>query len=292
MADVATRFASPALETAPRRPVVTLELEQPNRLLKKQRPGRWRTVLLRAVLPLLLLAIWAIGTGTGAITPQVLSSPWHVVMTYGNLFRTEDLMVQIGVSLERAVIGLAIGASIGLLLGIGAGLSQLWEEAVDSSMQMLRTLPFLALVPLFIIWFGIGELPKIIIIALATICPVYLNAYSGVRNVDRRVVEASRAFGLKGARLAKEVVLPQALPQILTGIRFASGVSVLALIAAEQINAHQGIGYLLYQAQSTQQVDVLLVCVTLYCILGLGADLIVRLVEHVAVPWRAGVATR
>jgi sulfonate transport system permease protein len=249
-------------------------------------------VLLRAILPLLVLGFWAIGTGSGAVSPQVLSSPWHVVMTYGNLFRTQELAVQIGVSLERAVIGLAIGASIGLVIGIGAGLSQLWEEAFDSSMQMLRTLPFLALVPLFIIWFGIGELPKVLIIALATVCPVYLNAYNGVRNVDRRVVEASRAFGLKGPRLAKEVVLPMALPQILTGIRFASGVSVLALIAAEQINAREGIGFLLYQAQQTQQLNVLLVCVTLYCLLGLGADLIVRLIEHVAIPWRAGVASR
>jgi sulfonate transport system permease protein len=136
------------LETANSRPTFALELEHPNRLLKKPRPGRWRTVLLRSILPLVVIGFWAIGTGSGLITPQVLSSPGHVVMTYGHLFRTQDLVVQIGVSLERAVIGLAIGVSIGLVLGIGAGLSQLWEEAVDSSMQMLRTLPFLALVPL------------------------------------------------------------------------------------------------------------------------------------------------
>jgi sulfonate transport system permease protein len=173
-----------------------------------------------------------------------------------------------------------------------AGLSTYGEELLDSSLQMLRTVPFLAVVPLFIIWLGIGETPKVALIAVASAFPLYLNTYNGVRNVDRRVVEAARCFGLRRARLSREVILPLALPQILTGLRFSLGVSVLALIAAEQINASAGVGFLLNQAQSFQQIDILLVCVILYCSFGLLADLIVRLLEHLTMPWRAGVATR
>ena len=148
------------------------------------------------------------------------------------------------------------------------------------------------LVPLFIVWFGIGETPKLLLIALATMFPMYLNAYAGVRNVDRKVIEAMRSFGLNGRRLVLEVVLPLALPQIFTGLRFSLGVSVLVLIAAEQINASAGLGYLLNSAQMYQQVDVILICIGIYAVLGLGADLIVRTLERVFLPWRAGVAIR
>jgi sulfonate transport system permease protein len=157
---------------------------------------------------------------------------------------------------------------------------------------MLRTVPFLALVPLFIVWFGIGEAPKLILIALATLFPMYLNTYAGVRNVDRKVIEASRSFGLSGTRLVREVVLPLALPQIFTGLRYALGVSVLVLIAAEQINASAGLGFLLNGAQLYQQVDVILICIGIYAVLGLGADILVRALERVFLPWRAGVAIR
>jgi sulfonate transport system permease protein len=152
--------------------------------------------------------------------------------------------------------------------------------------------PFLALVPLFIVWFGVGEVPKLLLIALATLFPMYLNTYSGVRNVDRKVIEAAHCFGLKGLRLIIEVVLPLALPSILTGLRFALGVAVLVLIAAEQINASAGLGYLLNTAQLYQQVDVILVCIGIYAVLGLSADLLVRSLEKLLMPWRAGVAAR
>jgi sulfonate transport system permease protein len=157
---------------------------------------------------------------------------------------------------------------------------------------MLRTVPFLALVPLFIVWFGIDETPKLLLIALATMFPMYLNTYAGVRNVDRKVIEAARTFGLEGPRLIREVVLPLALPSILTGLRYALGVSVLVLIAAEQINTSAGLGNLLNTAQLYQQVDVILICIAVYAMLGIGADLIVRVLEKVLMPWRAGVAAR
>lgn len=250
------------------------------------------TLARRAIGPLAVIAIWAIVTTAGLIDPSILPSPKGLAHGFQQLWVEQNLPGQIGVSLGRAAAGGTVGILIGLALGIVAGLSKLGEELFDAVLQMLRTVPFLALVPLFIVWFGIGEAPKLILIALATLFPMYLNTYAGVRNVDRKVIEASRSFGLSGTRLVREVVLPLALPQIFTGLRYALGVSVLVLIAAEQINASAGLGFLLNGAQLYQQVDVILICIGIYAVLGLGADILVRALERVFLPWRAGVAIR
>lgn len=246
----------------------------------------------RALGPLLVVALWAIWTSAGLVDPSILPSPRMLGSTAVQLWNEQDLLQQVGTSLSRALIGGAFGVALGLVLGVTAGLFRLGEELFDALLQMLRTIPFLALVPLFIVWFGIDETPKLILIALATMFPMYLNTYAGVRNVDRKVVEAARSFGLQGPRLIREVVLPLALPSILTGLRFALGVSVLVLIAAEQINTSAGLGYLLNTAQVYQQVDVILICIAIYATLGLGADLFVRKLEKLLMPWRAGVAAR
>ena len=246
----------------------------------------------RAIGPVLIVAAWAITTSAGLVHPSVLPSPAGLRDAALQLWTEQALGHQIAVSLARALGGGLLGVLIGLSLGVAAGLSRLGEELFDASLQMLRTVPFLALVPLFIVWFGIGEAPKLILIALATTFPMYLNAYAGVRNVDRKVVEAMRVFGLSGPRLIWEVVLPLALPSLLTGLRFSLGVAVLVLIAAEQINASAGLGYLLNTAQVYQQVDVILICIVIYAALGLGADLLVRLLERVLMPWRGGIAVR
>ena len=248
--------------------------------------------LRRAVGPLILVAGWAISTSAGWVDPSILPSPSGLIQGWKQLWSEQALAQQVATSLTRALAGGAVGIIVGLILGTIAGLSKLGEELLDALLQMLRTIPFLALVPLFIVWFGIGEAPKLLLIALATMFPMYLNTYAGVRNVDRKVIEAMRSFGLSGRRLIVEVVLPLALPQILTGLRFAFGVSVLVLVAAEQINASAGLGYLLNSAQMYQQVDVILICIAIYAVLGLGADLIVRTLERVFLPWRAGVAVR
>jgi sulfonate transport system permease protein len=253
--------------------------------------NRLASVSLRAVGPVLLLVFWWIGASTGFLVKE-LSSPSRVVDTFGDLLEHQDLVHQVTTSLTRALIGSAIGATIGLVLGAIAGLWRIGEELLDSALQMLRTIPFLALVPLFIVWLGIGETPKIVLIALATVFPMYLNTYNGVRSVDRKVLEGMRAFGLTGWRLVRDVVFPLALPSILTGLRFALGVSVLALIAAEQINSSAGLGYLMLQAQTYQQADVLVVCIVIYAALGLLADVIVRAIERIAIPWRSSVSSR
>ena len=158
--------------------------------------------------------------------------------------------------------------------------------AVDSPVQMLRTLPTLALSPLFIVWFGIGEAPKIALIAFGTLFPVYLNLYSGIRSVDVRLVEAARSFGLSRSELVRHVILPGALPSFLVGLRYALSVSVLILVVAEQINAARGLGYLISEARDFMRTDVIVVCLLVYAGLGLGADSIVRWLERRALAWR------
>lgn len=254
--------------------------------------GHGRAALRRAAAPIGVVILWLIGSSAGWIDPSVLPGPAALADGFSRLLFQDGLLTHLGVSLSRALVGGAIGAGVGLLLGLLAGLSRLGEEAFDSLLQMLRTIPFLALAPLFIVWFGIGETPKILLIAMATCFPMYLNVYAGVRNVDRKVIEAMHSFGLRGARLVREVIIPLAMPNILTGLRFSLGVSVLVLIAAEQINSSQGLGYLLNTAQLYQQVDVILICIVIYATLGLLADLCVRTLEAALMPWRAHVAMR
>jgi sulfonate transport system permease protein len=254
--------------------------------------SRRRSLAFRILVPLAIVGLWWLLTGTGVIGRTSLSSPAATWDAFVTLLRHQDLLGDIGISVARAAAGLAIGGGIGLILGITVGLFALGEELIDSTMQMFRTIPFPAVIFLFIVWFGIGETAKVALIALATLFPMYLNAANGVRNVDRKVVEAARSFGLRGRRLVRQVVIPLAMPSILTGLRFATGVSVIALVFAETINADKGIGYLVSQASSFQQVPVLVVCIILYALLGITADLLVRLLERSVMPWRRHLAVR
>jgi sulfonate transport system permease protein len=180
----------------------------------------------------------------------------------------------------------ALGVSVGLGFGILSGLSKLGEQLLDPTMQMLRAVPFLALSPLFISWFGIGETNKVLLIAVAAAFPMYAYAYLGVRSVDRKVIEAARGFGLGRWRLVTEVILPSALPNILMALRICLAISIGALIVAEQIGTEKGIGYLVLLAKQYFRNDYMVLCVVLYAGLGLTFDLTIRLAERFAMPWR------
>lgn len=266
-------------------------LVRPRPVRHRERP-KWASLLLRALVPALLFGLWWWGTAAGWISAQVLVSPPDVVRTLRDLVEHDRLLHQIWVSVSLALRGAFFGAVAGLVLGAVAGLWRLGEELLDSTLQMLRTVPFLAVVPLFIVWLGIGDLPKVLLISIATVFPMYLNTYNGVRNVDRKVVEAMHVFGLRGVRLVTKVVLPLALPAIFTGLRYCLGISVLALIAAEQINSSEGLGYLIFEAQSMQHIDILIVALVIYAALGLLSDVLVRALERLAMPWHRGLATR
>ncbi|MCL8384788.1 ABC transporter permease [Xanthobacter aminoxidans] len=252
----------------------------------RSRFGKTARFASRALVPALLLAVWQASSNLGFVAPEVLPSPAEIIAAYAELIRTGELQSAIPASLARALTGLALGASVGLALGLFAGLWRVGEELFDAPLQMLRTIPFIAMIPLFIIWFGIGEQAKIALIFGATIFPVYLNTYSGVRGVDQKLIEAARVFGLSHGRIATRVIIPTALPSILVGLRFAAGVSLLALVAAEQINARSGIGFILINANQNQRTDIIIAGIIVYALLGIVIDLVMRLVERLALPWR------
>jgi len=236
--------------------------------------------------PLALLLLWELGALLGLIPEGTLAAPHEVVRTFGEMLASGELPEHLLVSFARVAAGLSIGVSLGVVLALASGLSRQGELAIDSPLQMLRTLPTLALSPLFIVWFGIGETPKIALIAFGATFPVYLNLYSGVRGVDIRLLDAARSFGLTRQELVRHVILPGALPSFLVGLRYALSVSVLILVVAEQINASRGLGYLISNARDFMRTDVIVVCLLIYAGLGLGADLIVRLLERRALAWR------
>ena len=240
----------------------------------------------RWISPLVLIALWELGSRTGVIPAHVLAAPSSVIQTAWQMLASGELPSNMLVSLGRAAAGLAIGVGAGSALAVAAGLTRAGEAAVDPPIQMLRTLPSLALTPLFIVWFGIGETPKIALIALGTTFPVYLNLYSGIRGVDPKLIEAAKSFGLQGWSLIAHVILPGALPSFLLGLRFALAGSWLILVVAEQINAQAGLGYLINNARDFLRTDIIVVCLVIYALLGLGADGLVRAIEQRALAWR------
>jgi len=249
-------------------------------------PLRLSGRLQRWVSPLVLLALWELGSRTGIIPTHVLAAPTTVLQTIWQMLSSGELPINMLVSLGRAMAGLAIGVTVGSTLAVAAGLSKAGENSVDPPVQMLRTLPSLALTPLFILWFGIGETPKIALIALATTFPIYLNLYNGIRGVDPKLIEAARSFGLRGWSLIADAVLPGALPSFLLGLRYALAGSWLTLVVAEQINASAGLGYLINNARDFSRTDEIVVCLIVYALLGLSADAIVRTLERKALAWR------
>jgi sulfonate transport system permease protein len=236
--------------------------------------------------PLLLLLLWEILSRAGIIPVHTLAPPSTVLATLADMIRSGELPSNLLVSFGRAALGFGLGVGLGVLFGLLAGLSRQGEALVDPVMQIKRTIPVVALAPLFIIWFGIGETPKIALIAFASLFPVYLNLYNGIRGVDKRLVDAALSFGLNRWQLIAHVILPGALPSLLVGLRYALTVSIVMLVIAEQINATAGLGFLINNARDFMRTDIIVVCLMVYALLGLGADLLIRIVENRALAWR------
>ncbi len=252
---------------------------------------------LRLISPLVVLAGWQVASNGGLIPAQKLPPPTEVWSTAVSLITTNSpaygtLQGAMAVSLERVAAGFAIGAAAGVVLAIAAGLSRFGENAFDPLMQMLRTLPLFGLIPVFIVWFGIGEAPKILLIAIGVAIPLYLNTFSGIRSVDSKLAELGQALHLRKRELITQIVLPGAMPQILVGLRQSLGVGWLALVVAEQVNANAGLGFMISQATQFLRNDVIIVALLVYCLLGLGTDALVRLIERRALQWRVSFAAR
>lgn len=241
---------------------------------------------LLALGPLLLLAVWFTGSATGWIDERTLSAPWTVARTAGELVAAGTLQEHLFVSAGRALLGLGFGITVGLVLALVSGLSRLGEGLVDGPMQINRAVPNLALLPLLILWFGIGEEMKVITIALAVVVPIYIHTHNSLRAIDQRYVELAETLGSGRLTFVAKVILPGALPGFLLGLRFAVTAAWLSLVVVEQVNSTNGIGYMMTLAGSYGQTDVIVVGLVVYAVLGLLLDGLVRLVQRRALTWR------
>ena len=238
--------------------------------------------------PLLVLVAWELASTSGWLSTRVLPEPLAVAMAFWNLLRSGELWEHVAVSSMRALAGLAVGGGLGLLLGLLTGSSRVLETLLDTSLQMLRNIPALALIPLVILWFGIDETAKLFLVAVGVFFPIYLNTFHGIRSVDKGLIEMARSYGLTGWPLYRHVILPGALPAILVGVRFALGLVWVLLIVAETISARSGIGYLTMNAREFLQTDVVLVGILLYALLGKLADVVAKGLEHWWLRWHPG----
>lgn len=255
-------------------------------------PRRWtaRLTPARRLSGLVAVLLFWQAAGSAGWLGTTTPSPVEVYHAAVELIRSGELAHHLGVSLTRVAKGLALGLTAGLVLGLAAGLARLAEDVVDAPIQALRMLPHLALVPIFIIWFGIGETSKIALITIGPIFPLYLNVLHGIRGVDERIVESARSCGVGRWGLIGRVILPGALPQILVGLRQALGIGWLSLVVAEQTATTSGVGFLMNDAREFLRTDVIFVVLVIYALLGLATDLFVRAVEHRALAWRRGFA--
>ncbi|NJP92479.1 ABC transporter permease [Nonomuraea sp. FMUSA5-5] len=268
------------------RPAVDVRTRKRRRL----RPGpRIRLGFLAG--PLLLLAIWTVASATGLLDPRFLSAPWTVVTTAADLVESGRLQTNLLASVQRVALGLAFGVPLGTLLALVSGLSRWGEALIDGPIQIKRAIPALALMPLLILWLGIGEGMKITMIALGVLVPIYIHTHNGLRSIDSRYVELAETVDLGRGAFIRKVVLPGALPGFLLGMRFAVTTAWLFLVVAELINATTGIGYMMDLARTYGQTDVILVGIVLYGLLGLFSDAGVRLVERKALSWRRTLAS-
>ncbi|MEU5964003.1 ABC transporter permease subunit [Micromonospora parva] len=253
---------------------------------RRQRPARrWR----RVVSPAVLVLGWEVAARTGLLAAEKLPAPSDVLATGWRLSRDGTLGIHLLDSLTRAGAGLLIGGLLALALGTVAGLLRLGDDLVDPPVQMARMLPHLGLVPLLIIWVGIGESLKISLVALGAFFPIYFNTYAGIRDIDERLVEVARTCGLGQAARLRHVVLPGALPSLFLGLRLAIGAAWLSLVVGEQVNAQTGIGFLMMEAREFSQTDVVVLGLLVYALLGLISDSALRVLERRMLTWRRGL---
>ena len=240
------------------------------------------------VVPLLILLGWELASVSGWLSTRVLPEPLAVAQAFFTLAASGELWTHVLVSTRRALIGFAIGGGAGLTLGLLTGTFRVAETLLDSTLQMVRNVPPLALIPLVILWFGIDETAKLFLVSLGVFFPIYLNTFHGIRSVDKGLIEMAQSYGLSGRALYTQVILPGALPSILVGVRFSLGLMWVLLIVAETISAQAGIGYLTMNAREFLQTDVVLVGILLYAALGKLADVLAKTLERRWLRWHPG----
>lgn len=257
----------------------------------RRRRGVWARIprpVRRTMSPVLILAAWTIGSATGLLNPDLFPPPGHVATTAWQLLTDGRLALHVGTSATRVLTGTVLGIVFGVLLAVLAGLTRTGEDLLDWTMQILKAVPNFALTPLLIIWMGIGEGPKIVLITLGVAIAIYINTYSGIRGVDQQLVEMAQTLEARRVTLITQVILPGAMPNFLVGLRLGLSSAWLSLIFAEMINTTEGIGFLMSRAQTNLQFDVSLLVIVIYAVAGLASYSLVRLLERLLLAWRNG----
>lgn len=243
--------------------------------------------MLRIASPLALLGMWQLGSALGLIPQDVLPAPSLILDAGIELLRDGQLAAALHVSGVRVLQGLLLGGLAGIMLGAAVGVSRRFEASVDPTMQMIRALPHLGLIPLFILWFGIGELPKVLLVAMGVAFPLYLNTFSAIRQVDPKLFETAQVLGFSLWQRFTRIIIPSAAPQVLVGLRQSLAIAWLTLIVAEQINADKGIGFLINNARDFLRIDIVIFGLIVYALLGIATDAVVRVLERRALRYRS-----
>ncbi len=283
----ASSLSAPAVSAGPRAQAEapSLSAARPVRATTRSELGPHSLAVISWLAPVALVVVWETLARCGWLSPQVLPAPSKVMNTAWRLTLNGSLPRDLGTSLARAAIGFLIGGGIGFVLGTLVGFSRFAEAAIDRSVQMLRAIPFLALLPLVIVWFGVGEGQKIFLVALGVAFPIYINTVLGIRQVDPKLIELGRVRGLGALQLIRRIILPGALPSILTGVRYALATAWLALVVAETIGAQSGLGFLAMDAREFLRTDVIVLAIALYALIGIVADSIARALERSLLAW-------
>ncbi|EFM11850.1 binding-protein-dependent transport systems inner membrane component [Paenibacillus curdlanolyticus YK9] len=251
-----------------------------------KQPGKWALLGLALILPVTGLLVWQLLGDLGYLSELLFPTPYTISQSFVDLARSGDLWANFRISAVRVFAGFALGGGIGLAAGIAVGLSRPVEKLLDPSIQMIRMVPSLAIVPLFILWFGIGEESKVLLIAKGALFPVYIQTYLGIRNVDNKLFEVARVLGFSRWKRMTRLVLPAATPNILLGLRLSLGLSWLGLVVAELIASTSGIGYMMSDARQFADTPVVFVGIIVFAVAGLTTDTIVRYIEQRLLRWK------
>ncbi|MDQ0901233.1 ABC transporter permease [Paenibacillus sp. V4I7] len=247
---------------------------------------KWQLIARGAVLPVTVLIIWQIFGSTGMISKTLLPTPIEIWLAFYDLLISGELFKHLKISIWRAAVGFLLGGSLGLIFGLLVGLFRRFEHSVDPTVQMLRTIPHLAITPLFILWFGFGEFSKVLLIAKGAFFPLYVQTFLGIRNVDSKLFDVARILEFSKFKQITKLVLPAALPNILLGLRLSIGVAWLGLVVAEIMGSSEGVGYLIMDARQFSQTAVVFVGIMIFAFVGKGSDSLVRILEKRLLKWR------
>ncbi|MFC7370212.1 ABC transporter permease [Fictibacillus iocasae] len=253
---------------------------------------KWQGSWLGLIIPVLLLAGWEIASSRGLFEAHLLPAPSAVLERVAAMVAEGTLYGHIGITLYRVFIGFAIGTASALVIGSLVGYWRLAEQLLDSLLQAFRSIPSLAWVPLFILWMGIGETSKIVLIAVGVFFPVYLNTVSGIQGVDRKLIEVGRIYQFTSFQIVRRIILPSSLPSFITGVRSGLGVGWMFVVAAELMGASKGLGYLLVEGQNTYSPDVVIASILLFALLGKGTDSLLKLAEKKALHYQDNLANQ